>query len=90
LTDGYNGAVCTVHASGDGYAVETGDNPKFEEACANARLIAAAPELLAAVILLLAAKDADTDKIASHVIDATESEGWKKARVAIASLQPIT
>lgn len=47
LTDGYNGAVCTVHCSGDGSPVETGDNPKFMEAVANARLIAAAPETAA-------------------------------------------
>lgn len=46
LTDGYFGAVATVHASGDGEMRLTGDNPKFDEACANARLIASAPELL--------------------------------------------
>ena len=42
LTDGYCGAVCTVHASGEGNFLKTGDNPKFEEACANAHLIAEA------------------------------------------------
>lgn len=48
LTDGYMGAVCTVHASGEGGRIETGDNPRFPEAVANAHLIAAAPELLEA------------------------------------------
>ncbi|CDP50679.1 hypothetical protein [Devosia sp. DBB001] len=43
------GAVCTVHASGEGDDWRAhGDNPQFAEAVANARLIAAAPELLEA------------------------------------------
>lgn len=49
LSGGYAGAVCTVHASGEGYWLDTGDNPKFAEACANALLIAAAPDLLEAL-----------------------------------------
>lgn len=49
LTEEHFGAVCTVHASGEGDWRKTGDNPKFDQACANARLIAAAPELLAAL-----------------------------------------
>jgi hypothetical protein len=49
------GAVCTVHASGEGneWALH-GDNPKYLQAVANARLIAAAPDLLAAIEGLLA------------------------------------
>lgn len=46
------GAVCTVHASGKPNpedSLSNGDNPEFEEACANARLIAAAPDLLGAL-----------------------------------------
>jgi hypothetical protein len=50
LTDYLMGAVCTVHASGEGDDWANGeDNPKFAQAVANARLIAAAPELLAAL-----------------------------------------
>lgn len=50
LTDHLMGAVCTVHASGDGDDwAKHGDNPKFAEACANAHLIAAAPDMLAAL-----------------------------------------
>ena len=49
LSDTCMGAVATVHCSGEGDWKITGDNPKFEEACANARLIAAAPELLEAL-----------------------------------------
>lgn len=47
LCDHLMGAICTVHCS-DNPSVESGDNPLFEAACANARLIAAAPELLEA------------------------------------------
>lgn len=54
LTDCMMGAVATVHCSGEGDDWQkTGDHPKFLEATANARMIAAAP-LLAAV-----ARDAD-------------------------------
>lgn len=50
LTENLMGAVCTVHASGEGEDWQShGDNPRFEEACANARLIAAAPDLFAAL-----------------------------------------
>jgi hypothetical protein len=51
------GAVCTVHASGPGNWLDTGDNPRFEEACANARLIAAAPDLLKAARAFLRGAD---------------------------------
>src|SRR5690606_7008587 len=47
LTERHFGAVATVHCSGDGDDIFAhGDNPKFEQAVANARLISAAPELL--------------------------------------------
>ncbi len=53
LVDGYMGAICTVHASGHGDDwLGHGDNPKFKEAVANARLIASAPDLLAALVEL--------------------------------------
>lgn len=48
LCDHLMGAVCTVHASGGGEIEMAGDNPRFEEAVANAHLIATAPDLLAA------------------------------------------
>lgn len=60
LTDNLMGAVATVHCSGEGDDWErSGDNPKFAEACANARLIAAAPDLLrvAKAILSLASQE---------------------------------
>jgi hypothetical protein len=47
LADGYMGAVATVHCSHEtGENWSNGDNPRFDEAVANAHLIAAAPELL--------------------------------------------
>ena len=50
LCDHLMGAVATVHCSGEGQDWQRhGDNPKFAEACANARLIAAAPKMLAAL-----------------------------------------
>lgn len=52
LSDDHCGAICTVHASGEGNWRITGDNPKFAEAVANARLIAAAPGLLNALMTL--------------------------------------
>jgi len=52
LTEGMFGAVCTVHASGESDDIFAhGDNPKFAEAVANAKLIAAAPEMLEALNL---------------------------------------
>lgn len=46
LTDNMMGAVATVHCSGEGDDWQShGDNPKFAEAVANARLIAAAPTM---------------------------------------------
>jgi hypothetical protein len=48
LVDGFCGAVATVHFSGD-RDLKHGDNPPFEEAVANAHLIAAAPELAEAL-----------------------------------------
>lgn len=51
LCDEFFGAICSVHCSGEGNDfIKNGDNPKFEEACANARLIAAAPKLLEALL----------------------------------------
>lgn len=47
LSNAGMGAVCTVHCSGEGDWRQTGDHPKYEEAVANARLIAAAPETAA-------------------------------------------
>lgn len=48
--DGRMGAIATVHCSGEGEDWQKhGDNPKYAESVANARLIAAAPDLLAAL-----------------------------------------
>jgi hypothetical protein len=51
LCDHLMGAVASVHCSGEGDDWQKGgDNPKFAEAVANARLIAAAPDMLAALL----------------------------------------
>ncbi len=47
LTGHLTGAVCTVHVSGE---EDDWHHPHFEEACANARLIAAAPDLRASLL----------------------------------------
>lgn len=49
LSDTQMGAIATVHCSGLGDFRATGDNPRYSEAVANARLIAAAPDMLAAL-----------------------------------------
>lgn len=50
LCDHMMGAVATVHCSGEGDDWKNhGDNPKFEEAVANAHLISAAPDLIMAL-----------------------------------------
>jgi len=50
LCDSLHGTICTVYCSGEGDDWKNhGDNPKFEQACANARLIAAAPDLFHAL-----------------------------------------
>lgn len=50
LCDHLMGAIASVHCSGEGDDwAQGGDNPKFEEAVANARLIAAAPEMYEAL-----------------------------------------
>ena len=60
LTNGMMGAICTVYASGAGDDwAKHGDNPSFQEAVANARLIAAAPDLLEAGRSMIAAFDPD-------------------------------
>jgi hypothetical protein len=76
LTDNLMGAVCTVHASGKGNDwTRHGDNPKFAEAVANARLIAAAPDLLAAL------------KLAQTIIGHPDDEGSKIIAAAIAKAE---
>ena len=66
LCDHMMGAVATVHCSGEGDDWQShGDNPKFEEACANARLIALAPELFEYVASSASAGCAT----AQHLID---------------------
>lgn len=65
LTGDMFGAVCTVHASGEGDDWQAhGDNPKFEEAVANANLISAAPDLLEACEAALKAFDGSNIRIA--------------------------
>lgn len=101
LTDHMMGAVCTVHVSGEGDDwVKNGDNPKYEEACANARLIAAAPDLLAALQHIFSEID-DGDGAPGHshdvpgIWDSDNATGvagtacewcaqWEAARAAIA------
>jgi len=74
LTDHLMGAVCKVYASGEGDDwASHGDNPKFAEAVANARLIAAAPELLKALVDLVNSFEKHRPK-----------ELWDAARAAIA------
>lgn len=82
----YMGAVATVHFN-DGRSIEEGggDDPPIEEAKANARLIAAAPDLLEALQnLLTLSENADETGY-------VDGEGWlpmekiqERARQAIA------
>lgn len=48
LCESYMGAIATVHHSPT-RSIEDGDNPPLDEAKANAHLIAAAPDMLAAL-----------------------------------------
>lgn len=58
LSDYHMGAIASVHCSGEGNDwLAHGDNPRFEEAVANAHLIAAAPDLYAALDGLIAPGD---------------------------------
>ena len=60
LSEGYAGSICDISV-GNGLAISDGGNdaPPRDEAAANARLIAAAPDLLAA--LLVSQKEACGD-----------------------------
>lgn len=81
LTDGMMGAVCTVHCSGEGDDWKShGDNPKFAEACANARLIATSPDLLVDGCALAVAIDAlcPSDAAIEHA-----SVEWKRVHAAL-------
>lgn len=78
LTGDMFGAVCTVHASGEGDDWQShGDNPKFAEAVANAHLIAAAPDLLEALRDCL-------DRFVEAFPAASEYEPIKRGFAAIA------
>ena len=69
LTEAHMGAVCTVHASGEGGDWQShGDNPRFAEACANALLIAAAPELLAFAQMILDESDYQYQRDAARAV----------------------
>lgn len=51
LCDHLMGAVASVHCTGEGDDWQKGgDNPRFEQAVANAHLISAAPDLLEALM----------------------------------------
>lgn len=50
LSPNYMGAIATVHFEGEKPG-EYDDNPPLDEAIANARLIAATPDMLAALVL---------------------------------------
>lgn len=68
------GAVATVHCSGEGDDWRaTGDNPKFGEAVANAHLIAAAPDLLDALVSLVHWLDIEGTEVAFHLAAAAEA-----------------
>ena len=82
LTEEHFGAIATVHCSGEGDIFANGDNPKFPQAVANARLIAAAPELLKALIQCAA----QLEITAGMVHD--ERQALIAARAAIAKAQP--
>jgi hypothetical protein len=74
------GAVAAVYCSGDGNDwMKSGDNPKFEEAVANACLIASAPDLYAALI--------ETLEIATRN---EEGEFADRARAALAKAKGIS
>jgi hypothetical protein len=82
LVDGYCGAVAKVYYSQD-RELEHGDNPPFDEACANANLIAAAPDLYAA---LEGIANADQGEWQAEYRTPTEFRRWAKnvARAALA------
>jgi hypothetical protein len=87
LSGGQMGAIATVHCSGEGDDWKThGDNPKFAEACANARLIAAAPDYDDGARDFVAYEDAMDrgDDIQAMVLYASAS---KKLRAAIAKAE---
>jgi hypothetical protein len=76
------GAVAKVYVSGEGDDWQKhGDNPRFPEACANARLIAAAPDMLDALKELLKA----ADFVGSGVVDWAKwlDDARAQARAAI-------
>lgn len=84
LTDGHMGAVCTVHASGDGDWQKTGDNPKFAEAVANAYLIHAAPSLLS-IAKRWAAIDGGAWHVERHAREKVELLADTHAAIALAT-----
>lgn len=78
LCDHLMGAVATVHCSGEGGDWQKhGDNPKFAEAVANARLIAAAPDMLGALIQVRA-------RLAGLMLGQDEKATLDRANAAIA------
>lgn len=67
LVEGYCGAVAKVYYSQD-RELEHGDNPPFDEACANAHLIAAAPDLYATLEeLILASQSFDSERVCAAI-----------------------
>lgn len=73
LCDHMMGAVAAVYCSGEGDDWKThGDNPRFAEAVANARLITAAPDMLAVL-----------QEIAPYW-EGTDSQFGERVRAAIA------
>jgi hypothetical protein len=65
------------------------DISKDEEA-ANARLIAAAPDLLAALKLALAALDCEVDNAPISPVVASAAQAWMKAKFGDAARKAIT
>ena len=65
LCNSLMGSIATVHCSGEGNWEKAGDNPRFDEACANAHLIAAAPELLEALKELVSSVNATMNSMES-------------------------
>lgn len=81
LCDHLMGAVASVHCSGEGGDWQNhGDNPRYDEAVANAHLIAAAPELLEALNLMVSnfaglLNDDDHDRVHAAIARAKGEDG---------------
>jgi hypothetical protein len=86
LCDHLMGAVATVHCSGEGADWQKhGDNPKFAEAVANARLIAAAPDMYEALKALVA-QILDYEKVNNLSPNPGRKYCWDNTERAVAAI----